>query len=97
MKLTSAWVDQTQDQFNVQLIPDDHPSAQTLNEVFGEHTFFLGKEGLHIVEPAASAQAGAPAGDVVRLASWADPKQTTLEPHSPQRVGVVVIAGAAPN
>jgi hypothetical protein len=91
MKLTSTWVDQTQDQFKVEVVPDTHPVVQQLNEVFGQHTFFLGRDGLHIVEPAEPAQDGFESGDVVKLARWGDEKKNTLEPHEPEVVGVVVV------
>ncbi len=93
MKLSSAWVDQTQNQFKVQMIPDDHPSAQKLVEVFGEHTFFLGETGLHVVEPA-STDAGGGRGMVVKVAGWNDQQANTLEPQDPEVVGTLVVAGA---
>jgi hypothetical protein len=39
-----------------------------LNELFGERTFFLDSDGLHIVEPAAST-ASTPTGRVMKLAA----------------------------
>jgi hypothetical protein len=50
MKLTAPWVDQTQTQFDVQSLPDDHPATEKLHEAFGVHTFFVGDDGLRIVE-----------------------------------------------
>ena len=41
MKLNSALVERTLNQFEAQAIPEDHPVAAQLIEVFGEHTFFL--------------------------------------------------------
>jgi hypothetical protein len=93
MKLSTAWVDQTQSQFDVQAIPDNHPAAEKLQEAFGEHTFFLGDEGLHIVEAMEPLPAGSGAREVVKLASWRDDKRETLEIHDPEPVGVVVAAG----
>ncbi len=51
MKLNSAQVEQTLSQFEAQVIPDDHPMVPKLNELFGDHTFFLSSEGLNVVEP----------------------------------------------
>jgi len=68
MKLNSAQVEQTLTQFKAEVIPDDHPLVPKLNEVFGDHTFFLDRNGLNVVEPNESTQAGAPAGTVVNLA-----------------------------
>ena len=52
MKLTSAQVERTLGQFEAEAIPDDHPVVPQLNDLFGEHTFFLDSNGLNILEPA---------------------------------------------
>ena len=51
MKLTSAQVERTLGQIEARAIPDDHPVVSQLNDLFGEHTFFLDSNGLNIVEP----------------------------------------------
>jgi hypothetical protein len=50
MKLSSAEVELTFTQFEAQVIPDDHPLVPKLNELFGDHTFFLNGDGLNVVE-----------------------------------------------
>ena len=68
MKLTSAQVERTLGQFEARTIPDDHPVIPQLNDLFGEHTFFLDRNGLNIVEPAeAAAGAAAQSAKVVNL------------------------------
>ena len=68
MKLTSAQVERTLSQFEAQAVPDSHPMVPELNELFGDHTFFLDSNGLNIVEPSAEApRAGAQAARVVNL------------------------------
>jgi hypothetical protein len=42
---------------------EDHPVIPELNDLFGEHTFFLDHNGLNIVEPAEAA-AGAAAQSI---------------------------------
>jgi hypothetical protein len=91
MKLNSAQVEQTLTQFEAQVLPDDHPLVRRLSEFFGDHTFFLDSNGLNIVEPNESTDAGAPAGTVVNLANWGDPQLTSLEPHAPEPTEVVVM------
>jgi hypothetical protein len=91
MRLTSALVEQTLSQFEAQTIPDNHPAVPKLSEMFGDHTFFLDGNGLHIVEAAAPAAAGSQVGNVVKLASWDDDKRTALAPHEPEPTGVVVV------
>jgi hypothetical protein len=87
MKLNSAQVEQALSQFDAQVIPDDHPVVPKLNELFGDHTFFLSKEGLNVVEPN---EMGARAGTVVNLASWTDGQLTVLAPHEPEPTEIIV-------
>jgi hypothetical protein len=91
MKLNFAQVEQTLTQFDARVIPDDHPLAAKLNELFGEHTFFLDENGLNVVEPNERTRAGAPTGTVVNLASWSDAHLTSLSLHEPEATEIVVI------
>lgn len=91
MKLDSTRVDQTLSQFNAQAIPGDHPVVPQLNRIFGEHTFFLNSEGLHVVEEVEPEQDGATPAQVVKLASWKDSSRTSLQPHEPEPTDVVVL------
>jgi hypothetical protein len=90
MKLNSAQLEQTLTQFEAHVIPEDHPLVPKLNELFGDHTFFLDGNGLNVVEANESA-AGAPAGTVVNLANWSDAEWTSLTPHEPEPTEVVVM------
>jgi hypothetical protein len=90
VKLNSAQVEQTLSQFNAQAIPDDHPVVPKLNELFGDHTFFLDSSGLNVIEPNESAHMGAQAGTVVNLASWTDAHLTSLAPHEPEPTEIIV-------
>jgi hypothetical protein len=91
MKLSSAEVELTLTQFEAQVIPDDHPLVPKLNELFGDHTFFLNGDGLNVVELNESTRAGVPMGTVVNLANWGDTRLTSLSPHEPEPTEVVVI------
>jgi len=64
MKLASAMIDRTLDQFEAEALPDNHPVVPQLNQLFGDHTFFLDANGLNIVEPT-----GEQTWQVVKLAS----------------------------
>lgn len=94
MKLNSARVKRTVDQFEADPIPENHPAIPQLNNLFGDHTFFLDARGLHIVEPAETADDGSQAGKVVKLASWTDANRTSLSPHQPEPTDVVVVLGS---
>jgi hypothetical protein len=62
-----------------------------LNDLFGEHTFFLDRNGLNIVEPAeAAAGAAAQSAKVVNLANWSDDDSTGLELHEPETTDIVI-------
>jgi len=92
MKLSSAEVELTLTQFEARVIPDDHPLVPKLNELFGDHTFFLNGDGLNVVElnESKSTRAGAPTGAVVNLANWSDTRLTSLSPHEPEPTEVIV-------
>ena len=90
MKLTSAQVTQTLNQFPAQVIPGDHPLVPQLSNLFGDHTFFLDNDGLSIVEPAAEAvSAGKQTARVVNVANW-NADLTSLAPHEPEPTEAVV-------
>ena len=91
MKLNSPQVEQTLSQFEAQGIPDDHPMVPELNELFGDHTFFLNIDGLNVVEPNEDAVAGARTGTVVNLANWTDAHLTNLALHEPEPTEITVI------
>jgi hypothetical protein len=82
MKLKSAQVEQVLDKLPSEVIPESHPTVPQLEQVFGAHTFFLGSEGLHVVERSAAAEEEPTAtAYVVKVASWTDDKKTSLRPH----------------
>ncbi|MGH6831596.1 MAG: hypothetical protein ACRECM_01020, partial [Methyloceanibacter sp.] len=63
------------------------------SKIFGEHTFFIRPDGLHIVALTES-KPGTQAGQVVKLASWSGPGQTSLAPHEPEPTNVVILLAA---
>ena len=92
MRLTSAQVERALNQFEAQAIPEDHPVAAQLNDMFGDHTFFLDGNGLNVVEPAEVTTNGE-TGKVVNLANWADESLTRLAPHPPEVTEITVVLG----
>jgi hypothetical protein len=91
MKLNSMQVEQTLAQLEAQVIPDDHPIVPKLSELYGDHTFFLDRNGLNVVELNESAETGEPAGQVLNLANWSDAGMTSLAPHDPEPTQVIVM------
>jgi len=90
MKLTPAQIEQASKQFDAEPVSEESKLAPELHKVFGDHTFFLGSTGLHIVHAVEATEAAAPETRVVKLASWTDPKRTTLAPHDPEITETVV-------
>lgn len=102
MKLSTAQRQQALEQLSEQpefeetvLVSDSNPALPKLNDVFGEHTFFLADDGLHIIEPAQSDASADSTGRVVKVASWSTPDRTALTPHRPEPTNVVVMLTAA--
>ena len=101
MRLTATLVKQTLYQLEEQIsfedvyaIPEDNPTAARLTEVFGDHTFFVDRDGLHIVEALETQGSDrGPVGKVVKLARWKDKECTTLAPQKPVATDVIVLLG----
>jgi len=93
MKLTSAQVERTLSQIEAEPISDTDPMVQQLNEMFGEHTFFLDSNGLNIVESTPAPQPGVQTARVINVANWADAKLTSLMPHEPEPTDAVIDLG----
>jgi hypothetical protein len=62
-----------------------------LNDLFGEHTYFVDGDGLSIVEPAEAPDSGHETGQVFRIASWSDDSRSGLTPHEPEPTDVTVV------
>ena len=90
MKLNSMQVKQTLRQFDAEVLPDSHPVAGQLNDMFGDHTFFLDQGGLKVLEPAETSETDVAAGEVVSLADWSDATLTSLMPHAPETTGTII-------
>jgi hypothetical protein len=90
MRLTPAQIKQATSQFEAQHVPEESRLAPELNRVFGDHTFFLGNSGLHIVDAVEATETGTQTGRIVKLATWTDSHHTTLAPHNPEFTDVVI-------
>jgi hypothetical protein len=103
MRLSAAQVEMAANQLQAEAIPEDHPLIPKLNELFGDHTYFLDSHGLSVVEqpgresstdPSSSTASAAPGGSgmavVVNLANWTDSNPPKLEAHEPELTDNVV-------
>ena len=91
MKLTSALIKRTLNQFEADAIPEKHPVVSQLNSLFGDHTFFLNADGLSIVEATGKTDTGVQTGQVIKIADWQDGNRTSLVPRKPEATDVVVM------
>ncbi|MEZ5830587.1 MAG: hypothetical protein R3D05_05370 [Dongiaceae bacterium] len=94
MKLKETQVDQVLEQLSAEVIPDDHPTVAELESVFGPHTFFIGTEGLHVVERGGEDAIGKQATYIVKVARWADERRTSLVPQQAEVTDAVDIGAA---
>jgi hypothetical protein len=94
MRLSTAQVERTLTQVNAEVLPDGHPVRDQLNELFGDHTFFLDGNGLNILETVGASGADPKIGEVINLANWSDGTFAKLKVHEPEPTGVIVTLGA---
>jgi hypothetical protein len=95
MRLSNAQVRDVLEQIDgAAVVPSDNPVAHQLEMVFGPHTFFLGHDGLHVVERGDMPSPEGDAAFVVTVAGWADDKHTRLAPHRAEVAKAVDIGPA---
>ena len=87
MKLTPDQAEHARAQMKTDVIPENHPMLWQLSDLFGEHTFFLGTDGLAIVDAPPRDGSGRPEFQVVHLANWTDANHTSLVPRKPTPTG----------
>lgn len=83
MRLSGPQTLRVQQATGASVVPEDNPSMPALKQNFGDHTFFLDADGLHIWESVSDepSEDGKLVG--VRIASWTDEEKTSLVPHEP--------------
>jgi len=91
MKMNSAQIERTLQQFQAEALPIGHPVMSQLERLFGDHTYFLDDKGLNIVEPVDEERDGGRQAVVVNLADWNDSAaKNGLEPHPPEVTALVI-------
>ena len=85
MKLSATQVEQVEDQSGAMPIPDDNPGLAGLTKTFGEHTFYVDPDGLHVFEwdQEQAGEDGASTVKLVQLAEWTDDNRTHLKQMKP--------------
>ena len=90
MKLTSTQIKQVEDQIGAKPVSDDDPAVSQLTEAFGDHTFYLQEDGLHLLLPHGELKAGGQVVNMVRLARWSTEDTDSLVPHAPDPTDIYV-------
>ncbi|MDF1793910.1 MAG: hypothetical protein P1U88_18505 [Thalassobaculaceae bacterium] len=92
MKLTTDQTAAVQRQTGADPLPDDNPTMGQLQEIFGEHTFYVAEQGLVVPEPAAEEEVEETVEDgsveFLLVAIWAGEDKQSLQPIEPQRTGI---------
>lgn len=99
MKLNTQQIAAVKQEIGADPVEDSNPAMEPLRDAFGDHTFYVGSEGLFVLEPvdAGDAQgAEAPAAEpaepaqLVLIAGWANEEKNALQPVPAQATTTVV-------
>ncbi|MBC8338218.1 MAG: hypothetical protein H8E39_05965 [Alphaproteobacteria bacterium] len=90
MKLTTEEIKQIHDRKGIDPIPEDYPPMSELIKAFGDHTFYLTADGLHIWESIEVSGAEGQVIIAVELASWANDEKSDLTLHTPRLTEITV-------
>ena len=90
MKLNANQIAAVKQDLSADPLEEHNPAMDALRKAFGDHTFYVGAEGLFVVEPVEdTAHPGEPA-QLVLVAAWADEEKKSLQPVPPQETQTVI-------
>jgi len=90
MKLNASQIAAVKQDLSAEPLEEQNPAMPSLRQAFGDHTFYVGSDGLFVVEPVEdTAHPGQPA-QLVLVAAWADDERKALQPVPPQQTQTVV-------
>lgn len=78
MKLTTPQVAELQKETGAQVIDDAAPVQEQLSQAFGDHTFFLNEDGLHVWEKVVDEETNTEQMAAVQIAGWQDDQKSAL-------------------
>jgi len=83
MKLTEPQIAQVKEQIGADPVPVG-PTSELLTKHFGDHTFYVDDEGLHVFQSEQAELESGPCNILpVRVATWTNEKKDALAPHDP--------------
>jgi hypothetical protein len=95
MKLSTQQVASVRHELGADPLREDNPAMDSLRGAFGDHTFYVGSDGLFVFEPVNDPDAGRTPAQLVLVAAWADAQKSALEKVPPQETDRVVDLAAA--
>ena len=95
MKLSSQQVAAVKQELGADPLPDTNPAMESLRGAFGDHTFYVGVDGLFVFEPVNEAEASDDSAQLILVAAWTDENKNALTQVPPQRTDKVVDLAAA--
>lgn len=90
MKLTSKQIAAVKQEIGAEPLEDQNPAMGALRDAFGDHTFYVGVEGLFVLEPANDPSHPGDPAQLVLVAAWTDEQKNALQPIPPKASEKVV-------
>lgn len=90
MKLTSQQVAAVKQELGADSLEEENPAMESLRGAFGDHTFYVGPDGLFIVEPIDNPTMEGTPAQLVLVAAWTDDKKNALEKVLPRETDTIV-------
>jgi hypothetical protein len=96
VKLNADQIVEVQRQVGVDPVDADDPATETLRENFGDHTFYVGQEGLFVWEPAEGADGAEDPAVLVHVAEWSEDRDDALVSQEPKATDLVIDLAGGP-
>lgn len=90
MKLNSNQIASVKQDLSADPLDEENPAMGSLRETFGDHTFYVGADGLFVVEPVDDAAHPGEPAQLVLVAAWTDENKNALQPVPPQQTERIV-------
>lgn len=93
MRLSPEQIATVKEELGADSLEEDNPSMESLRKLFGNHTFYVGEEGLLIFLPIENAEPDDTRAQMVLIAAWTDDSKKALSPIDAQPTTIVVDMG----
>jgi len=90
MKLTTKQIAAVKQEIGAEPLEEQNPAMDALRDAFGNHTFYVGVEGLFVLEPANDPTHPGDPAHLVLVAAWTDEQKNALQPIPPKASEKVV-------